>query len=94
MAKLISTATGPKFIKDRLEVGLIFKKWREEKNLTKTRFAECLGLTPHYYHYIEAGKYYPNYATLSILRQIGFEIFPLFDLTPRELRSLRKDTRR
>ncbi len=93
MAKLISTATGPKFIKDKAEVGLIFKKWREDKGLTKTRFAESLGLTPHYYHYVEAGKYYPNYATLSILRQIGFDIFPLFDLTPRELRALRKGIR-
>ena len=94
MPKLVPTATGPKFIKDRAEVGNVFKKWREEKGLSKTRFADSLGLTPHYYHYIESGKYYPNYATLSILRQIGFDIFTLFDLTPREMRSLRKDARR
>ena len=90
---MINTETGPKFIKDKKDVGLVFQKWREEKNLTKTRFAEALGLTPHYYHYIESGKYYPNYATLSIARQIGLPIFQLFDLTSRELRSLRKGNR-
>ena len=94
MAKIVQTDTGPKFIKDKAEVGLVFKKWREGEALSKTSFAQRLGLTPHYYHYIENGKYYPNYSTLSILRQLGYNIFTLFDLTSRELRSLRKGSRR
>ncbi len=90
MPKMLTTETGPKFIKDKSEVGAIFKKWREDKGQTKTDFARALGLTPHYYHYVEAGKYYPNYPTISIARQIGFDIIQLFDLTSKELRSLRK----
>ena len=87
---MINTGTGPKFTKSKDEVGTIFKEWREDKGQSKTDFARALGLTPHYYHYIEAGKYYPNYPTISIARQIGFDIMQLFDLTAKELKTLRK----
>jgi transcriptional regulator with XRE-family HTH domain len=90
MPKMLNTETGPKFIKSKAEVGSVFERWRKQKGLTKTDFSKALGLTPHYYHYIEAGKYYPNYPTLSIARQIGLDILELFDLTTKELRSLRK----
>lgn len=80
MPRSIETSTGLKFFKTRAETGQVYKRWRTAKGLTKSAFAGHLGLSPNAYFYIESGKYYPNYQTIALSRQIGLDVSDLFDL--------------
>jgi len=90
MANVIQTEAGPRFIKSKAEVGKYFKKLRESKKLGKSEFSRELGVSPEYYHYLEIGKYYPKFETLTVLRQLGVNLDDVFILSNKEVAALRK----
>jgi transcriptional regulator with XRE-family HTH domain len=80
MPRKITMTTGLRFVQTKAETGKVYRRWRKERNLTKSAFSRLLALSPSAYHYIETGKYYPSYETIAITRGLGYDITLLLDV--------------
>jgi len=89
MPKLINNTGGLRFMKTKAEVAEVLERYRQETGKNKKDFALLLGITGEAYNHIVKGASYPNFKSLSILNQNGFNVGLLLGLNDRDVEAIR-----
>lgn len=90
MPKLIENRNGGiRFMKTKWEVAEILERYRTETGKNKKDFADLLGITGEAYNHILRGAVYPNFKSLSILNQNGFNVGLLLGLNDKDVAKIR-----
>ena len=54
-----------------MNIGKVFKKFREEKGITQRSLAQALGITPTALYKIESGRNWPKQKTIEAFQMIS-----------------------